>query len=155
MDLKAVPKERPRVGKSGHVYTPKRTRVFEAEVKKLAKTQVTAPMVGGLVMTVSIFEAFPKGFTQFHIRLAEASLLLPTRGDLDNKVKAVSDALNGIAFLDDAQIGTLHAYKRYRPTDLIEVTLTQISLSPVQLEHALYSMKVANGGSNKPTKRST
>lgn len=32
-------------------------------------------------------------------------------GDLDNHVKAVMDALNGVVWVDDAQVVEMHAYK--------------------------------------------
>lgn len=33
------------------------------------------------------------------------------RGDLDNRIKAIQDALNQVAWLDDAQIVAIHAYR--------------------------------------------
>ena len=35
------------------------------------------------------------------------------RPDLDNYVKMIADALNGVVYVDDAQIVTLWAWKRY------------------------------------------
>jgi crossover junction endodeoxyribonuclease RusA len=40
-------------------------------------------------------------------------LFRPRRaGDIDNRLKPVLDALNGIAYDDDSQIAELHAYRR-------------------------------------------
>lgn len=39
------------------------------------------------------------------------------RGDLDNRLKVVLDALNGIAYTDDSQIVEIHAYRQEAPKD--------------------------------------
>ena len=45
-------------------------------------------------------------------------LFRPTRrGDLDNTAKALLDALNGIAWVDDSQIVELHMYRGDDKTD--------------------------------------
>jgi len=44
--------------------------------------------------------------------------------DLDNVVKLVGDALNGVAYLDDAQIVEVKAEKGYGRTSKIEVRLS-------------------------------
>jgi Holliday junction resolvase RusA-like endonuclease len=41
--------------------------------------------------------------------------------DLDNVVKAVLDALNGVVYLDDAQVVNLVATKRYATEPRVEV----------------------------------
>ena len=48
--------------------------------------------------------------------------------DLDNMVKFVLDALNGVAYLDDAQISVLSASKRYsEENSYINVQLCKLS----------------------------
>lgn len=46
-----------------------------------------------------------------------------TRPDLDKLVRAVLDALTGIAFVDDAQVVTIAAEKRYGAENLTTVTV--------------------------------
>jgi len=43
--------------------------------------------------------------------------------DVDNIVKAWSDALNGIVYLDDNQIVSIIASKKYGPEDVVVVTV--------------------------------
>jgi crossover junction endodeoxyribonuclease RusA len=46
------------------------------------------------------------------------------RGDLDNRVKATLDALQGVAYVDDEQVAELHAYRREdKARPRIEVTI--------------------------------
>lgn len=49
--------------------------------------------------------------------------LKATRPDASNIVKLVEDALNGIAFTDDARISDLHVFKRYGDTPGVTVTV--------------------------------
>lgn len=49
-------------------------------------------------------------------------------GDLDNRVKAVLDALNGFAYTDDNQIVALHAYRvDGKPPGQVTVLIEQVS----------------------------
>lgn len=46
------------------------------------------------------------------------------RGDLDNRIKCLLDALRGVAFMDDKQVVELHAYRRDDKTNpRVEVTI--------------------------------
>jgi len=91
-----VPKQRPRVGKNGNVYTPKKCRQYEKTVGWTAKKVFKNPYDGPVSLQVQIY-------------LAKAG------GDLDNYVKSIQDGLNGIAWRDDRQITRLKASKTVRP----------------------------------------
>ena len=59
----------------------------------------------------------------------------PRKCDVDNMVKFYSDALNGRAFQDDAQIVSLEARKEYASADGVRIVLTPIQLpSPERLK---------------------
>lgn len=90
-----VPKGRPRVY-NGHAMTPKRT--VRAEERLFAEFRLKYPQA--------------KPF-QCPVRL-EAEFWMSHRGrpDLDNLLKLVLDSLNGIAYVDDAQVVESHACKR-------------------------------------------
>ena len=52
------------------------------------------------------------------------------RGDLDNRVKVLLDALNGIAYRDDSQVVELHAYRREdRANPRVEVDVMEAGAS--------------------------
>lgn len=85
-----VPKQRPRVGKNGNIYTPGRCRCYERQVGIYAKQAFRQPFTGPVELEVTCY------FTS-------------RPGDLDNYVKAISDGLNGVAWLDDRQVVSLRA----------------------------------------------
>lgn len=145
-DMKAVAKERPRHRQGGVPYTPKRTRDFEKAIGTGTRKVMSAPLACPIEITIDIIEAMPKSMTQDERVLAEEALVFPTRGDLDNKVKAVTDGMNGAAYIDDAQIVTIIASRRYGKADKITVTLRQVGLSYQQKEQALFSMKATRNG---------
>jgi Holliday junction resolvase RusA-like endonuclease len=141
-DLRAVSKERPRVGKSGHIYTPKRTVDFERAVAEACT--LDSPVTYPVSICINIVEAPPKTWPVEKRQLALGGLLVPTRGDLDNQVKAITDGLNGIAYIDDVQITAITALREYGTTDRITVSIKQQGLSPIQLQHAVASLKAHN-----------
>jgi len=87
---KPISKERPRFGKNGNVYTPRKTHNYE----QLVKTYYRGPFFQGEVKIELIF-------------------VLPDRRrvDVDNLVKSVLDGLNGKAWTDDCQVVSLQADK--------------------------------------------
>ena len=114
-----VPKARPRF--SGHAYTPKRTRdaekaIFDAyrdaSVRKYGSV-VCAPENVPVTVAMSIRKAAPKGRPKWLPKaLWDAGRYAFTQQpDYDNCAKLVCDAINGVAWVDDAQITEAHIYK--------------------------------------------
>ena len=49
------------------------------------------------------------------------------RGDLDNRLKVLLDALNGVAWTDDSQVVEIHAYRHESPKDgRVEVIVKEV-----------------------------
>jgi Holliday junction resolvase RusA-like endonuclease len=107
-------KGRPRFGK-GFAYTDTRTRNAEAWVKACAvQAYRAAPMGGPLSITLSIGVPVPKSWPKKRRADALAGGIWPTgKPDLDNQVKLVGDALNGIVWGDDSQIVRAVVSRRY------------------------------------------
>jgi Holliday junction resolvase RusA-like endonuclease len=137
------------------MYTPKRTRDFEKLVADEAKAMKIETFTGPLSVYVTVQEEMPASWEHGKKLLAIHNMITPTRGDLDNKVKAITDALNGIAYFDDSQIAELKAVKRYASEHRIFVRITEIGLTPLQVEQALYSIKAQINGSGKSGIRRT
>jgi Holliday junction resolvase RusA-like endonuclease len=106
-----VPKGRPRFGK-GRTFTPVKTRQAEAAVKwaavvaRLKGSGHGKPTADPIALTCRFYRA--NGRT----------------ADLDNLVKLVTDALNGIVWKDDRQVVQLHASRfdrQERPRTEIEI----------------------------------
>ena len=106
--------ERPRFG--ARAYKTAEAKAYENEIAWAFKTQVKRmdPITGPV--GVKIFAAYPVPASDTKI-MTERKLagIVPTviKPDLDNVVKAVLDALNGVAWLDDRQVVTIEAKKTY------------------------------------------
>lgn len=114
-------KERPRSGKGGRIYTPAKTRKAE---QALRQKWIDANMEQyGSVHTFNEpvrikirFHYEPlKGFKKWEMRLIRHGTMIPkyTRPDVDNLVKLVLDALNGVAYKDDYLVTRIIGEKCY------------------------------------------
>ena len=109
-------KQRPRATRQGRVYTPKETVNQEAYIKMLAATAMRgfAPFGGPLEATFNISVAIPKSFARRDRELALKGEKWPTsKPDIDNVVKLLCDAMNGVCYHDDKQIVDLLVTKAY------------------------------------------
>lgn len=107
-DVSPVAKGRPKLTRFGKAYTPKKTKVFEQDVKSLAKEQYEGkPLLGPLKISIVFSITRPKS-------VSVKKRKYPTvRPDLDNYIKAVLDSLNGVLFHDDSQVITMTCSKQY------------------------------------------
>ena len=105
--IRPRPKARPRF--RGHAYTPKETLEYERAIRSFVALQDPVLMTGAVTLNVIFQYQRPK----------KAPEHKTGRPDLDNLIKGVMDALNGILWLDDAQVVRIHAGKEYGDTDQI------------------------------------
>jgi Holliday junction resolvase RusA-like endonuclease len=116
-----VPKGRPRFTKTGHTFTPAKTREYEQYIKKVIKEKMNGkpPLTGALTVSLS-FRLNPPKAERSRLKNTGGADWHTKRPDLDNFIKAALDGLNGVAFIDDSQICKIYAEKH-------------ISLEPPQL----------------------
>ncbi|OYT69445.1 MAG: hypothetical protein CFK52_13710 [Chloracidobacterium sp. CP2_5A] len=118
-----VAKGRPRLSaRAGRVYTPARTRRYEAMIAAEAHAMGVRPAAGP-VRVEAIF---------MFMRPRRSTASVP-RPDLDNLVKAVMDGLNGIAWNDDSQVVTIAAEKHFGTKDMVRVTVSAVSDSKEEM----------------------
>ena len=111
-----IPKGRPRVTRSGHVYTPQRTREYESTIREAWQGE---PIAGPVRATITAVMRIPK---------TKKAVGMPTRRpDLDNVVKIALDGLNGRAYVDDAQVVEIVARKLYGGEPGLEIEVEGIS----------------------------
>jgi len=114
-----VGKGRPRFFR-GHAVTPKATR----EAEMLSRLAYESAAHGAKAHTGIPVRVIVEMFSPLPKSTPKRILFLPflTRPDLDNVSKLQLDALNGVAYVDDAQVTELHAYKRDRTRDVTKHT---------------------------------
>lgn len=120
-DLVPVPKERARVvtnQKTGQMfgYTPARTKYFNAEIQRVVahvfagQRPISGPVRVEMTFTIQV----PKSWPKWKRAAALDGLIVPTgRPDMDNLEKALLDAFNEVAIVDDAYVIDRHAWKVY------------------------------------------
>ncbi len=108
-------KERPRLTKAGHVYTPEKTRGYEAALK-FAAAQVMGdrPLLEGpLELEMRVVVPIPQSWPKKRQAAARDGLEWPTKKpDGDNFLK-MKDALNLVVWIDDSQIVRERVEKTY------------------------------------------
>lgn len=129
-----VPKARPRFfarhGKIG-AETCKRTIDYEKTVAIYARRAMHGrpPYSQPISIVITINIPIPKSWSKIRQEMANRREIMPTgRPDKDNYEKAIFDAMNGIVWLDDAQVVDSFTCKRYSRCPGIEVRVVPMSV---------------------------
>lgn len=117
---------------NGHAraYDPEKSRNYKAYVKLLAtqamKDNGFTMIEGPCVLSINAYFEVPKSKSKKFREAALNGLEYPTKKpDADNILKAIQDALNGLAYKDDALIVRLGVTKLYSEIPRVEVTLIE------------------------------
>lgn len=126
-----TPKGRPKFFRRGNfvgTYTPDKTKVAEESIQMQSlQHKPEKPMEGPLVLKLAFYRAKGMPSTKIGRQRALAGEIRPTtKPDLDNLTKTVKDALNGIIWIDDAQIIEVFAQKFFSDTPRTEIEITGI-----------------------------
>ena len=125
-------KQRPRFGK-GKVYTQNQTVTYENWIRacfidakhrnNLKVNMEIVPLRIKIVCTLSI----PQSYTKKKKLLIQEKKLLPTKTpDIDNVIKVVCDALNGVAYSDDRQIVECYCVKQYGEAEGLRIDIMEV-----------------------------
>lgn len=127
-------KGRPRFTARGpHVraVTPQKTLNYEALVKMAYEEQCGGEMFDKgepLCMWITAYQSIPRSESKKRQGKMMSGAIRPTKKpDWDNIGKIVCDALNKIAFYDDAQIVDARVVKRYATKPRVEVRMWRCS----------------------------
>ena len=126
-----VGKGRPRFARRGNfvsTYSPQKTKTYEDEIRLMAKAAMGASEALKTPVTVAIYirVGIPKSFSKQKRKDALANHIRPTKKpDIDNIAKCFLDAMNGIVYLDDKQVVSLHITKEYAETPAVDVMVKE------------------------------
>lgn len=120
--------------KGGHIghYTPEKTRTWEGIARTLAMEAMAVagifkPLEGPLRMEVMICVPIPASWPQWKREMALSEKVWPTvKPDSDNVLKAVKDSLNGVVWVDDAQVCVTEVGKVYSEIPGVEVGVCRL-----------------------------
>lgn len=118
VDGDPVPKGRPRFARRGQfvqTYTDSKTLEYETHVAMRARQAIGAsePLKGRLSVFLFLRYTIPSSYTKKRKEACLMGLEYPKRIDLDNVYKSITDAMNGIVYVDDSQIVEAHIKKVY------------------------------------------
>ena len=125
-----VGKGRPRFTKAGTPYTPLKTRAYENKVAFLYKLAAKGRKFQRhmpVAVEICAYYGIPQSDSKRQRERKLSGAILPCKKpDIDNVVKAVLDAINGIAYEDDAQVVMISASKAYSERPRVEISVSDV-----------------------------
>lgn len=105
LDIEPHAKGRPRIARGGFCYTPPATKNWERRAREIFKSSMPSEVTkDALYVNVVFHVERPKSVKREFVT---------TRPDIDNYIKSVLDAANGVLWNDDSQIVELLSKKVY------------------------------------------
>jgi Holliday junction resolvase RusA-like endonuclease len=120
--------QRARHGK-GNTYDTKANKAAKQKIRLIGNTAMrgcSKPYEGAIKLTILFIHAWPKSYSQKRKNQSNGFYKI-TKSDIDNQIKLVMDALNGIAWKDDAQVSVIHAEKVHMDRD----PCTMVTIEPL------------------------
>ena len=119
VDIRPMGKERPRLTRSGHAYTPQRTRDYENYIKTQFKKVFPdfKPIDSAVLVELNFYYVRSKSNKDPHHTI---------KPDIDNLIKAICDSLNGLAYVDDRLITGIIAHKEYSTVDCVHIKISSL-----------------------------
>lgn len=105
-------------------YTDSETKGYQNLIRTMANIARVRMIDGPVSIAIVAYFEIPKSASKSRQRDMRQGMFYPTkRPDADNISKAVLDALNGIAFKDDAQVCELTIRKRWADEPSVRVEI--------------------------------
>ena len=118
-------KGRPRFARSVHTYTPEKTAAYEKAAALAYKRRYQGKSFEKgvpLEMRIRAYCKVPQSASKAKRADMLSGMIRPIKTpDADNIAKIICDALNGVAYHDDAQIVRIAVEKYYGATGYVEV----------------------------------
>lgn len=144
---------RARMSRGGHMYTPAKTRTYQARVTEYCRKALNDSGLAVLVCPccVDIVATFsvPKSWPAAKRQLALAGYIHPRKGDWDNIAKSICDAMNGVVYYDDRLVQSGSVKVQYGNADEVSVVITKMGLTDYELQAATEAARTIRS-SNRP-----
>lgn len=128
---KPVGKQRPRFSRTYtgvRTYTPRKTQEYEDLVRISYRAVSKQKLEGAISATIYGYFEPPRSISKKQReQMLKGDISYIKKIDSDNLAKSILDALNGVAYDDDAQVCLLIVQKLYAETARVEVVLEEIS----------------------------
>ena len=128
-----VGKGRPKFARRGAfvtAYTPEKTKAYEALVQFAATKAMRGnpPCAGAVQINMNIYIEPPKSWSKIKRNSALLGDIKPSsKPDIDNIIKGIFDACNGIVYDDDKQIFSLSVIKSYGESARVEIRAYEVA----------------------------
>lgn len=128
-----VPKGRAKFARRGNfvqTYTPEKTASYESLVRYTAAAAMGAekPFDGPVRVSLDITLAIPASWSKKRQTMAlHGDIAATKKPDADNVLKAIKDGMNGIVYVDDAQVVEISVTKRYGAKPGVSVIVGRIN----------------------------
>lgn len=150
-----VAKGRGRVGKLANgratVFTPTKTRKWEADARQVAREAMAGrePLAGPLACRVVATFVPPASWPAWKREAALCGQVHHTgKPDGDNVLKAAKDALNGVVWVDDAQVVEVAVTKGYSDAPGVRIQVFPMAGAPSQITRKA-DLLAKTGGSDE------
>lgn len=110
--------------------TPEKTEEYELRVKSATRLAVAEyeAILGPVMLELKIYVGIAASWPKKKRQMALDGDMYPTKKpDSSNILKAIEDAMNEVAYGDDAQITDHHIKRRFSETPRVEIILTPLS----------------------------
>ena len=124
-----VGKARPRATANSNfvrMYTPKKTTQYEELVRRCFAESGGKMFSGPVRLSLSMYFAMPQSWSKKKLR-EMAYTGCEKKPDIDNVIKIIGDALNGVAYKDDSSIVSVAATKQWAAEGCVMVGLESAS----------------------------
>jgi len=119
-------KQRPRMTRTGHAYTPTKTVSYENLVKTIYTDKCGKCFEGPVSINIYAYFSIPKSVSKKKREEMLNGHILPTKKpDWDNIGKIITDSLNSIAYEDDKQVVSAKVIKLYGVVPRVEVIISE------------------------------
>lgn len=130
-------KARPRLGAGGHTYTPATTRLYERKIQRAFREKGGLMLSGPLHVDIEIVYGVQQSASKRErMRKLNGDEIAMMKPDIDNVEKIVYDALNRVAYQDDASIVSSRTIKgRYEEEPRLIVRLREMETHEIKEIH--------------------